>query len=501
MLGERSFLASIVESSDDAIVGLALDGTILSWNRGAESVYGFARRQVLGLPVTILALPERSDELALILDRIKKGERVRHFETLHLNKEGRIISVSLSLSPVIDDAGLIVGAALIARDVTDRMQAQESLREAEQKYRLIFSAESDAILLVDAENGKITDFNEAAPRLYGYPPDVFSRLGIFDLCIDRRGAGEILGEPPAVSGWRIPDVVHSKGDGSRFPAEISLNTFWWKGRRMVVCIVRDISDRQRMLEISRSLNVAKKVQQHLLPFSPPEIKGFDIFGQSLYCEETGGDYFDFIHPRRGNESFLGVVVGDVSGHGIPAALLMAMTKGMLRLEAERQGDKPEGLFNTLNRHLYRAMGDADFLTLFYGILDPIKRSFTWNSAGHGPILWFRRKKGHIEELSTTGPPLGVVPSAIYDRCGPITLGEGDILFVGTDGIWESRNPAGEMFGTARLRQVLATWADRSASDIFSVIVDKVKSFCASERQQDDMTLLIIKVADKSSEGG
>lgn len=191
----RSFLASIVESSDDAIIGLTRDGRIVSWNSGAERIYGYTREEARGLAFTRLTLPERADEVAQLLLRIQRGERVRHFETMHLRKNGRVIFVSLTLSPIIDAFGRVLGASAIARDVTPRLRAEESLREAEEKYRLLFSAESDAVILADIEEGTIAGCNDAALKLYGYSQDEFYKMALQNLSADpgesERGLGSV----------------------------------------------------------------------------------------------------------------------------------------------------------------------------------------------------------------------------------------------------------------------------------------------------------------------
>lgn len=489
----RSFLAAIVESSDDAIIGLTRDGRIVSWNSGAERIYGYTREEVHGQAFSHLTLPERADEVAQLLLRIRRGERIRHFETMHLRKNGRVVSVSLTLSPIIDAFGRFLGASAIARDVTPRLRAEESLREAEEKYRLLFSAESDAVILADIEEGAIVGCNEAALKLYGYSQDEFDNMALKNLSADPGESEGGLGSVPEGTVNRLPLVHHRKKDGSVFAAEVSVGTFLLKGRRMLVEIVRDISERQRSQEIRQSLAMAKEIQQHLLPLQAPTLKGFDIFAQSEYCEDIGGDYYDFFCPEDAEDGILGFAVGDVCGHGIGAALIMAMVKGMLRAETERYKSDLGGLFEALNRKLVMDIEDSSFLTLGYGILDSDSRTLLWNSAGHGPVFWYRSRRGQIRELPTTGIPLGIVEKIAFPPARPIHLDPGDILLIGTDGIWETRNPRGEMFESYRLRQVLGTWSEKSAEDIYRIVMKKVGEFRMGAHQADDMTLMVIKV--------
>ena len=250
-----------------------------------------------------------------------------------------------------------------------------------------------------------------------------------------------------------------------------------------------LAERERM---KRSLTLAMEIQQNLLPRESPQLEGFDIAGRSVYCDETGGDYYDFIDLVDLAPGRLGVAVGDVTGHGIGAALLMASARAVLRSHAARHGADLGELFGELNRHLVRDTGDGRFMTLFYGVLNAEDRSLRWTSGGHDPALWLRHGGREIDELPNTGIPLGVVEDATYTRAGPITLERGDIVLIGTDGIWEARNAAKEMFGKGRLRDLLTADASLSAEAIHTAVVEAVRQFRAGEPQADDITLVVIK---------
>ncbi|MFP4588035.1 MAG: SpoIIE family protein phosphatase [Desulfohalobiaceae bacterium] len=242
-----------------------------------------------------------------------------------------------------------------------------------------------------------------------------------------------------------------------------------------------------------ALAVARETQQYLLPKQAPEVKGYDISGRSVYSDETGGDYYDFIELEDAGQQKLGIAVGDVSGHGLGVALLMASARGVIRSHAARFNSDLGNLFEMLNRHLLRDTGDGRFLTLFYGLLDAGKNSLIWSSAGHEPGLWLQREKGRIVELPSTGMPLGISSQARHEQAGPIQLQEGDIVLLGTDGIRETRNQNREMFGMERVENILRSQAHKSTREILSSIVQSLEEFRGQTSQEDDVTLVAIKL--------
>ena len=250
-----------------------------------------------------------------------------------------------------------------------------------------------------------------------------------------------------------------------------------------------LCERERM---KRSLALAQEIQQGLLPQAPPNVPGFDIEGRVAYCDETGGDYYDFIDLVDLGADQVGIALGDVTGHGIGAALLMASARGALRSHAGLHGGDLGKVLGALNRHLARDTGDSRFMTLFYCVLDGQKRELRWVSAGHDPALWLRRGADCIEELGSDGLVLGVEEDWAYRQSGPISLQSGDVVLIGTDGAWEARNAEGEMFGKQRFRDAFLAACDRPAAEICAALVEAVKAFRGEAPQEDDITLVAIK---------
>jgi sigma-B regulation protein RsbU (phosphoserine phosphatase) len=483
----RAFLAAIVESSDDAIIGLNPQGRIFSWNRGACQIYGYTTEEVVGQPISVLSLPERSDETHRLLHSLKNDPSVRHLNSIHLNKHGQCLYVSLSVSAVVDRTGQIIGASVIVRDSTRQLKAEETLRETEEKYRQLFHAEQDAILLFEEQSGIIRDLNDAALKLYGFPRNEFLEMRATDLVV--KGTDNWLS-------LQRSTARHRRSNGEQFAAEISLGKLNLKGISMQVMIVRDISEKRQHQLLRQSLALAKEFQQRLLPATIPQLPGYDIYVQSSYCQEAGGDYYDFFPlPEKANAG-LAFAVGDVSGHSVGAALLMALTKGILQNEAEHSLLKPELLLQTLNRQLLSCATDSSFLTLFFGRIDSTEQLLYWNSAGHGPVFCYCNHQGRIIELPPNDIPLGIAAESHYRNPAPLQLKTGDILLIGTDGLWETRNPEGDMFSSDRLRQIIATHRDKDAHAIYQLIMQKITDFRQQLPAEDDMTLMVIKVTDQ-----
>ena len=244
--------------------------------------------------------------------------------------------------------------------------------------------------------------------------------------------------------------------------------------------------------IRRSLGIAKEVQQHLLPAAAPKIEGLDVAGKSIYCEETGGDYFDYLPVDKNEPGKIKIVVGDVSDHGIASALLMTTARAFLRQRASKTGTLNQ-IIADVNRQLSRDVEDSGrFMTLFFCEIDSPNRTIRWVNAGHDPAFAFNPDSGNFAELAGHSLPLGVSEKSAYQEFQRKIL-PGQILLIGTDGIWESRNARGEMFGKERFRQVISAHARETAIEILQAVTDELNRFSHPLGKEDDVTLVVIKV--------
>ena len=250
-----------------------------------------------------------------------------------------------------------------------------------------------------------------------------------------------------------------------------------------------IEEQNRMLV--ESLTLAQQVQQSLLPHRPPNVDGLDIAGRSLYCDETGGDYFDYL-TFPGKDRAVSVVVGDISGHGVSAALLMTTARAMLRMRANQGGTTAE-LITDVNRLLSQDIGDSgQFMTLFILELDQAGQSINWIRAGHDPAMRYNPVLDRFDELNGAGLALGVLDDIEYREFSGESMKPGEVIVIGTDGIWETRNLKNQLFGRERLMDYIRRYSNRSADEIVERCFEAVGEFRGHLPVEDDITMVVIK---------
>ena len=244
--------------------------------------------------------------------------------------------------------------------------------------------------------------------------------------------------------------------------------------------------------LRHSLELAREVQQILLPKFLPKIAGLEEAGRSNYCDETGGDYFDFIDLTDNTAEKLGLVVGDVAGHGISSALLMATVRSSLRQRLAMPGQVSQ-IIADVNRQLTIDFADSgQFVTLFYMTVDPKKRIVEWVRAGHEPAVFYDPSTDSFLELGGTGMALGVDKNCQYEKGRIDGMSKGSIILVGTDGVWEARNERGQMFGRRAINDIIRRHSADSAGDIMEAIFSQIKDFRDAEQPEDDETLVVVK---------
>jgi sigma-B regulation protein RsbU (phosphoserine phosphatase) len=255
-----------------------------------------------------------------------------------------------------------------------------------------------------------------------------------------------------------------------------------------------VPELQSHIKVKQELSLAHEVQQKLLPAAPPVIPGYDIAGISIYCDDVGGDYYDFLDlVDELGERRAGVIVGDVTGHGIAAAMTMTSVRALLRSHAG-DGRQLLPVMRAVNRHLAADASGGRFVTLVYLVVEPGTRPRTlrWISAGQAPLLFYDPATGQFEELSVHDIPLGVAPEWAFHESERNEWPAQGVLVIGTDGIWETQNPEGRPFGEVNLKNVVRASVALSAREICEAVADRLRSFARGAPQKDDVTLVVLK---------
>ena len=253
---------------------------------------------------------------------------------------------------------------------------------------------------------------------------------------------------------------------------------------------RLLDERLEKRRMEEELKVASEIQMRLQPFAPPKIEGWDMTGVSFPCREIGGDYYDFIHRKR--DSHLIVAVGDVSGKGTGAALLMSSLHAAVRAQSQTRASISE-VMAEINQYIFENSPSNKFLTLFYGELDPDTGTLAYSNGGHNAPIFVRRG-GEVERLDKGGLPIGMMQGVVYQEAS-VAFERGDVLVIYSDGITESINEREEEFDEERLIEVVKDNLGRSASGVRDRIDEALSRFVGTTAPVDDMTLMIIKRTD------
>jgi PAS domain S-box-containing protein len=384
-----------------------------------------------------------------------------------------------------------------AENRSEKRRATEALRESEHRYRLLWETATDAILLMDTQ-GKIHFANPAVEQVFGYQPeeligrDVSLLQPVHVRDPDRHDLEGCLIIDGAKFSRRIKEMAALRKDGREIQVEVAFSDMEYSGQRWFVGFVRDVTERNRteqtLLDNQEQFRVARDVQQHLFPNAPPDIPGFDIAGDSRPAEAMGGDYFDYL-PMLHNS--LGLVVGDVTGHGVGPAFLMSETRAYLRILAQDCDDLGQ-IMTRANSVLAQDVGPERFVTLLLAQLDPETLSLTYVNAGH-PAGYIFSTAGEIRAtLKRTSLPLGIRANTVYSSAPAITLAHGEIAVLLTDGFEEALSPDDRMFGIEKVFNVVRDHRHQSAREIVDALYLAVEDFTASAPQLDDLTVIVAK---------
>ena len=368
-----------------------------------------------------------------------------------------------------------------------------------QQLRQIIDLVPDYIFATDTE-GRFLLVNQRLAAAYGRPPEeVCGRLES-ELSPSHSQSRQLLADNAEVLRSGSPKFVAEQlvhdAHGRRLTVQIHRIPYRdaASGAQAVLGLATDISERKRIelalrekARIEHDLSLAREIQRGLLPCAIPEIAGFAIAGWNESAEETGGDYFDWLGLPDGRTLFS---MGDVSGHGLGSAMLVALCRAYLRASARHSGSLEEAI-ERVNELLSHDLPEDRFITLVAGLLDPERRELTLFSAGHGPIFFYRAATDEVLSWPADDLPLGLARVDIC-RARTLAMASGDLLVLVTDGFFEWDNGEGERYGIERLKVALRERRGLEPAALIDSLYRDVLTFGSAVDQADDLTALVLK---------
>ena len=525
----RTFHDAIIDFLPDATFVIDLDGRVLAWNNAMEALTGVPAESMLGKGNYEYALPFYKERRPILIDLVlmPEIEIEKKYDTVERIGNTLVVDIFIpnfrpggvflwaKASPLYDSQGQISGAVETIRDITDRKRAEQEIVRSHRSLADIISFLPDATFAINRE-GVVITWNKAMEEMTGIPAASMIGKGDYEYSLpfygDRKPmlANLILMPEAEVKGR----YTHVQREGDtlvvdtfipNLPDTLSGRYFWAKASPLydplgnvtgAIETIRDITDRREMeARLARSnaeLQIAAEIQKSFMPEVIPQISGFDIAAQTVMAKEVGGDFFDvipfeFIALDKGT---LGLLIADVSGKGVPAALFMALCRIVVRVNALWHRDPAKAIYDS-NNIITQDSKSGMFVTLFFGTLKEMDRTLTYVNAGHNPPVVFRNRDETLEELLPTGIVLGAVENREYFS-RTLSIGSGDVIVMYTDGVTESINAKEELFGEERLNAIIRKTARLSAQEILDRILSGVREFAGDMPQFDDITLLVIK---------
>ena len=522
------FHDAVIDFLPDATLVIDREGSVIAWNRAMEALTGVPAESMLGRGNYEYALPFYKERRPILIDLVfmPEAEIERLYDTVERNGDTLVVDIFIpdfrpggiylwaKASPLYDTNGTIIGAIETVRDITDRKRDEQEILRSRRSLADIISFLPDATFAID-QNGVVITWNREMEALTGIPAKAMLGKGNYEYALpfyrERRPMLADLILLPAADLEHLYTHVQRVGDTLFVDTFISNlrgtsgRYFWAKASPLydaegtisgAIETIRDITERREMeARLARSdaeLQIAAELQKSFMPETIPQITGFDIAARTVMAKEVGGDFFDvipfeIITLERGT---LGLLIADVSGKGVPAALFMALCRIVVRVNALWHRDPAKAIYDS-NNIITEDAKSGMFVTLFFGALSENDRTLTYVNAGHNPPVVFRSRDGTLEELLPTGIVLGAMENREYSS-RTLSIGSGDVIVMYTDGVTEAINAKEELFGEDRLNIILKENARLSAEEILDRILVAVEEFSGDMPQFDDITLLVVK---------
>jgi PAS domain S-box-containing protein len=491
LLLQKTYLECLFNSAPEAIALHDSRGLIVNVNEEFVKLFGYTREEAIGKPVdALVASAEYTEEAHLVSYRVLHGERLE-FDSKRKRKDGTLLDVSVLGAPIIH-GGRQIGDYAIYRDITERKRAEEEVLVQKAYHERLFDSAPEAIVLHD-NNDIVVNVNDEFTRLFGYSRQEAIGRPINELVASKEFHDEAATlSSQVIHGERVEvDSRRKRKDGTLVDVSILGAPIFHGDTQMgVYAIYRDITERKKAeearLRAREEARMARHIQMNLLPKSNPDVPGYEIAGKNIPALNVGGDYYDFIWL---DEHRLAIALGDVSGNGLAASLVMANLQATIRGQA-LIGVDPKECLERANKLLFRSTDARTFVSLFYGILDVQKHTLCYASAGQDMPILFSAGARPVT-LQTRGIVLGVKEDASYQQ-GEISFSLNDRLLIYTDGISEAMNERMEEFGEGRLSEIVQQDDQSPVAELVDKILATVNLHVGDAPGSDDMTLILLK---------
>jgi len=488
---QKTYLEELFRSAPEAIILHDNNDIIINVNEEFTRVFGYTREEAVGRPINdLITDAEWRSNADMLSASVLSGKGI-NVEAKRMRQDGSLIDVSILGAPIVRD-GVQIGVYAIYRDITVRKRAEEELFIEKTHFEELFRSAPEAIILHDNDDF-IMNVNEEFTRMFGYTREEAIGRPINDLIASAEWRGNANGLSAAVlRGDRVNvEAKRRRRDGSLIDVSILGAPIIKDGVQYgVYAIYRDITESKKAEEARikqrEEARMAREIQINLLPKSIPEVPGYEIAGKNVPALHVGGDYYDFLPLDEGR---LAVALGDVSGKGLPASMLMANLQATIRSQACFKIDVRKCL-EMSNKLLFHSTDNRTFVSLFYGILDLHDHTLSYANAGQNMPLLFSRGQAHAS-LKTRGLALGIREDVSYER-EEIQIRPGDLLLIYTDGITEAMDEDMEEFGDEKLRNIVRDNLNEPVSELIERVFDAALRHSGPDRQTDDMTMIILK---------
>jgi sigma-B regulation protein RsbU (phosphoserine phosphatase) len=497
---EIATLRAVVNGIPLGVVVADMDGKIIVFNSMVEEIFGLESNEMSLAHWSSVYRIYYADEVTLYpqellpMVRAQDGEEVKE-EVLFLKGNAplgeRWVCVTTSL--LRDENGSLQGVVLTFDEITESHNAANQITEAKAKYKRLASAveqTADSIIITN-KKGIIEYVNPGFELTTGY------------------SSQEVIGKTPRIlkSGHHDQDfykklwgqiesgshfrgtVLNKKKNGELYWAEQTITPLKDDQGSInnYVSVLKDITELRKKHEQDLQLSIARKVQQQLYP-APFTLHGFDLDAGTYPADETGGDFFDYINTRDG---FIWISIGDVSGHGIGSALIMAETHAYVRSYTKMIAD-PGEVLTKVNQELSADTEEMRYVPMVLARIDLNNRSLTYANAGHVPGYLLSASGEILRTMSKTGIPLGVEENASFSSSDPIELSPGTTAIFFTDGLVEARGLVASEFGPDRVIEVVNQHQHVNSGEMVKKLYQAVRSYAGNQPQEDDITIVLLK---------